>query len=89
MMEAVSSSDTFVNIYPTTRRNISEDSHLHGKRRSPSASGHSLIVEEMLRDESPAFWSRETKKRQWMHPFMNKRTPKRLIYFLFNGGPTK
>jgi hypothetical protein len=29
MMEAVSSSETSVNIYQTTWRNIPEDSHLH------------------------------------------------------------
>jgi hypothetical protein len=32
-MEAVSSSETSVNIYQTTRRNIPEDSHLHARRR--------------------------------------------------------
>jgi hypothetical protein len=29
MMEAVSTSETLVNFYKTTRRNIPEDSHLH------------------------------------------------------------
>jgi hypothetical protein len=29
MMEAVSTSDTSVNFYETTRRNILDDSHLH------------------------------------------------------------
>jgi hypothetical protein len=33
MMEAVSTSETSVNIYQTTRRNIPEDSHLHARRR--------------------------------------------------------
>jgi hypothetical protein len=33
MMEAVSSSETLVNIYKTTRRNIPEDSYLHTHRR--------------------------------------------------------
>jgi hypothetical protein len=33
MMEAVSSSETSVNIYQTTRHNIPEDSHLHIRRR--------------------------------------------------------
>jgi hypothetical protein len=33
MMEAVSSSHTSVNFYQTTRRNITEDSHLHTRRR--------------------------------------------------------
>jgi hypothetical protein len=32
MMEAVSSSETSVNIYQTTQCNISEDSHLHTRR---------------------------------------------------------
>jgi hypothetical protein len=33
MMEAASTSETSVNFYQTTRRNISEDSHLHARRR--------------------------------------------------------
>jgi hypothetical protein len=33
MMEAASASETSVNFYQTTRRNISEDSHLHTHRR--------------------------------------------------------
>jgi hypothetical protein len=33
MMEAVSTSETSVNIYQTTRRNIPEDSNLHTSRR--------------------------------------------------------
>jgi hypothetical protein len=33
MMEAVSTSETSVNFYQTTRRNIPEDSHLHNRRR--------------------------------------------------------
>jgi hypothetical protein len=33
MMEAVSSSETSVNIYQTTRRDFPEDSHLHTRRR--------------------------------------------------------
>jgi hypothetical protein len=33
MMEAVSTSETSVNIYQTTWRNILEDSHLHTRRR--------------------------------------------------------
>jgi hypothetical protein len=33
MMEAVITSDTSVNIYQITRRNISEDYHLHTRRR--------------------------------------------------------
>jgi hypothetical protein len=33
MMETVSSSETWANIYQTTRRNIPEDSHLHTRRR--------------------------------------------------------
>jgi hypothetical protein len=32
MMEAVSTSETSVNLYETTRRNIPEDSHLHTRR---------------------------------------------------------
>jgi hypothetical protein len=32
MMEAVSTSETLVNFYQTTRRNIPEDSHLHTRR---------------------------------------------------------
>jgi hypothetical protein len=33
MMEAASTSETSVNFYETTRRNIPEDSHLHTRRR--------------------------------------------------------
>jgi hypothetical protein len=33
MMEAVSTSETSVNIRQITRRNIPEDSHLHSRRR--------------------------------------------------------
>jgi hypothetical protein len=33
MMETASTSETPVNIYQNTRRNIPEDSHLHTRRR--------------------------------------------------------
>jgi hypothetical protein len=33
MMEATSTSETSVNFYQTTRRNIAEDSHLHTRCR--------------------------------------------------------
>jgi hypothetical protein len=33
MMEAASTSETSVNFYQTTRRNIPEDNHLHTRRR--------------------------------------------------------
>jgi hypothetical protein len=33
MMEAASTSETSINFYQTTWRNISEDSHLHTRRR--------------------------------------------------------
>jgi hypothetical protein len=33
MMEAASSSEPSANIYQTTQRNISEDGHLHTRRR--------------------------------------------------------
>jgi hypothetical protein len=33
MMEAASTSETSTNFYQTTRRNNSEDSHLHTRRR--------------------------------------------------------
>jgi hypothetical protein len=33
MMEAVSTSETPVNFYETTRRNIPEDNHLHTRHR--------------------------------------------------------
>jgi hypothetical protein len=33
MMDAVSISETSVNFYQTTQRNIPEDSHLHTRRR--------------------------------------------------------
>jgi hypothetical protein len=43
MMEAESTSETSVNFYQTTRRNIPEDSHLHIRRRLKLKS-HVLIV---------------------------------------------
>jgi hypothetical protein len=33
MIEAANTSETSVNFYQTTRRNIPEDSHLHTRRR--------------------------------------------------------
>jgi transposase-like protein len=40
MMEAVSISETSVNFYQTTRRNIPEDSHFHIRRReNPKCTG--------------------------------------------------
>jgi hypothetical protein len=33
VMEAASTSETSENFYQTTRRNVSEDSHLHTRRR--------------------------------------------------------
>jgi hypothetical protein len=33
MMEAVSTSETSVNFYETTQRNVPEDSHLHNRVR--------------------------------------------------------
>jgi hypothetical protein len=39
MMKAVSTSETFFNIYQTTRRNIPEDNHLHA-RRSENLKSH-------------------------------------------------
>jgi hypothetical protein len=33
MMEAVSTSETSVNFYETTRRNIAEGGHIHTRRR--------------------------------------------------------
>jgi hypothetical protein len=44
MMEAVSTSETSVNIYQTTRCNIQEDSHLHTCRREKLKSRHSLYT---------------------------------------------
>jgi hypothetical protein len=40
MMEAASTSETSVNFYQTTRRNIPEDSHLHTHRRENIKSHH-------------------------------------------------
>jgi membrane-bound lytic murein transglycosylase MltF len=43
MMEAVRSSETSVNFYQTTRRNIPEDSHLHTRRRENLKSHYYFI----------------------------------------------
>jgi hypothetical protein len=40
MVEAVSFSETSVNIYQTTLRNMTEDSHLHTRRRENLKSHH-------------------------------------------------
>jgi hypothetical protein len=40
MIEAASSSETSVNIYQTTRRNIPEDSHIPARRRENLKSHH-------------------------------------------------
>jgi hypothetical protein len=42
-LEAVSTSETSVNIYQTTRRNIPEDSHLHTSRRE-NLKSHQLFM---------------------------------------------
>jgi hypothetical protein len=44
MMEAVSSSETSVNFYQTTRRNIPEDSHLHSESEQSNSTGRELIL---------------------------------------------
>jgi hypothetical protein len=43
MMEAASTSETSVNFYQTTRRNIPEDSHLH-IRRSEKLKSHDVDI---------------------------------------------
>jgi hypothetical protein len=43
MMEAVSTSETSVNFYETTRRNIPEGCHLHTRRRE-NLKSHGVIV---------------------------------------------
>jgi hypothetical protein len=52
MMEAASTSQTSVNSYQTTRRNIQEDSHLHIRRRENLKSHRifSLFVIQLLYD---------------------------------------
>jgi hypothetical protein len=42
-MEAVSTSETSVNFYQTTRRNIPEDSHLRGNESSGSINGGDFL----------------------------------------------
>jgi hypothetical protein len=44
-MEAIITSETSVNFYQTTRRNITEDSHLHTRRRENLKSYKTLIFE--------------------------------------------
>jgi hypothetical protein len=45
MMEAVSTSETSVNFYQTTRRNIPEDSHLRTRRREN-------LISYLIRDDA-------------------------------------
>jgi hypothetical protein len=53
MMEAVRTSETLVNFYETTRRNIPEDSHHHPRRRENLKSHkyfyHNFCVKEKAR----------------------------------------
>jgi hypothetical protein len=49
MMEAVSTSETSVNLYQTTRRNIPEDSHLHTRYLENLKSHH--VAQRSLADE--------------------------------------
>jgi hypothetical protein len=44
MMEAVSTSKTSVNFYQTTRRNNTQDSHLHTRRRKKLKSHLANII---------------------------------------------
>jgi hypothetical protein len=46
MMEAVSTSQTSVNLYEITRRNNPEDSRLHNRRRENLKSHQALIWKE-------------------------------------------
>jgi hypothetical protein len=47
MMEAVSTSETLVNFYQTTRRYIPEDSHFYSRRREQLKSYMVFIIYEM------------------------------------------
>jgi hypothetical protein len=47
MMEAVSTSETSVNFYETTRRNILEDSHLHTHRHENLKSHIAEVIESI------------------------------------------
>jgi hypothetical protein len=44
MMETVSTSETSVNFYQTTRRNIPEDRHAHTRRRENLKSQFSMLI---------------------------------------------
>jgi hypothetical protein len=44
MMEAVSTSETSVNFYETTRRNSLEDSHHHTHRREKLKSNQAIVT---------------------------------------------
>jgi hypothetical protein len=43
MMEAASTSETSINLYQTTRRNIPEDSYPHSRRRENLKSHQGLV----------------------------------------------
>jgi hypothetical protein len=47
MMEATNTSETSVNFYQTTRRNIREVSHLHTRRRDNLKSQQEILSQNM------------------------------------------
>jgi hypothetical protein len=53
MMEAVSASETSVSIYQTARRNITEDSYLHTRRRENLNSHHTRALFAESRGNCP------------------------------------
>jgi hypothetical protein len=55
MIEAQSTSETSVNFYQTTRRNNSEDSHLHTRRRENLKSHSFFIAYDTRRHFMPHF----------------------------------
>jgi hypothetical protein len=52
MTEAVSISETSVNFYQTTRRNIPEDIHLHTRRRENLKSQRTFNFKYKITDQS-------------------------------------
>jgi hypothetical protein len=51
-MEAVRTSETSVNVYQTSRRNMPEDSHLRAHRRKNLKSHKNILFSNMLSDEA-------------------------------------
>jgi hypothetical protein len=65
MMEAVSTSETSVNFYQTTRRNIPENSHLHTPRRENLQSHHEVSLSSCVLCPEHMYISLQVLREHW------------------------